>query len=368
MFTFAPLYSMPLSFMPTEAPSGVLKRSSAVFRLSLPPRSSSVTVQANTGAIWRFEACCTALAVTARTAPLKNSMSSWPVTLRDKFSSTIVRMTSSSSESFGIVSSMLGSGIRPERPAGIAVSEKPPVSGPHLDLRFLGPSGDLERFFFLSFLPLEADLFSFLILSFFFSSFFFFLSFGDRDRSLFISLFKPSSALSCSCFASAYKSPSFLLPSPFATSPFASLLAASRFISSSCSSFLSSRFTCCVSTFKLPVSFLTVSFLTASCSSFAWSVFSALTLTSSFTVGCSKISSSFTGCSVGFAATPPAKTGSSGSSAFSCLTFTGGSRPEAPSAIASRRPPKTPAAAGAPCTPGHRRADPAGRPTPRGLA
>mmetsp|Transcript_16972 Transcript_16972/g.53501 ORF Transcript_16972/g.53501 Transcript_16972/m.53501 type:complete len:266 (+) Transcript_16972:691-1488(+) len=175
IWTLWPLYSMPLSFMPTEAPSGVLKRSSAVFLLSSPPRSSSVTVQANTGAIWRLEACCTALAVTASTAPLKNSMSSWPVQLNERFSSTMERWTSSSSESFGMVSST-GNGSSPERPAGIAVMEKPPVSGPHLDLRFLVPSGVLERFLFLSFLPLDWDrAFSFLIL--FFLSFLSFLSF-----------------------------------------------------------------------------------------------------------------------------------------------------------------------------------------------
>merc|ERR1712061_517728 len=101
-----------------------------------------------------------------------------------RLSRTMVRCTSSSSENLGIVSSMLGKGIEPVRPAGMAVMEKPPVSGPHLDLRLRGPPspGDFERFFFFSFYSffLEPHLRSFLTLSFLSFLSFFFL---DPERS-----------------------------------------------------------------------------------------------------------------------------------------------------------------------------------------
>mmetsp|Transcript_6033 Transcript_6033/g.17771 ORF Transcript_6033/g.17771 Transcript_6033/m.17771 type:complete len:235 (+) Transcript_6033:917-1621(+) len=220
---------MPFSFMPTEAPSVVRNFSSAVFLFSV-PRSSSVTVHAKTGATFLLEACCTALAVTASTAPLKNSISSWPVTLRERFSRTIVCFTISSSVNLGMVSSTDGAAA-PPRPAGMAVIEKPPVSGPHLDFRLRAPPsapGDLERFlsffFFFSFLPsLEAERFSFLILSFFF--------FFDFDRSRFTLGSDLTSPFTLgSDLARAYKSAS--MPSPF--TPYSPLT--SRFTPSSFSS------------------------------------------------------------------------------------------------------------------------------------
>mmetsp|Transcript_76044 Transcript_76044/g.163229 ORF Transcript_76044/g.163229 Transcript_76044/m.163229 type:complete len:369 (+) Transcript_76044:759-1865(+) len=313
IITFACLYSMPLSFMPTEAPSAVRNFSSAVFRLSSPPRSSSVTVQAKTGAMCLFPACCTALAVTASTAPLKNSMSSWPVMLSDRFSRIRVRCTISSSVSLGIVSSTLGKGMRPERPAGMAVIEKPPVSGPHLDFRFRGPSspGDLSRFFFLSFLPSrfgDPERRSFLTLSLFFLSFLFFL---DLERSLFTSVltYVPSSFFTYSVFV---LSPSLF--SSFFTSPFSSLTDSSFF----------SPFTATPSIFTAP-SFFTLepSFFTVS-TLFISTFGSALILTptSSLTL---PSASTFMGAAMAALASPPTAVTSSAvaSSGFSCFTFAG---------------------------------------------
>mmetsp|Transcript_23557 Transcript_23557/g.62018 ORF Transcript_23557/g.62018 Transcript_23557/m.62018 type:complete len:327 (+) Transcript_23557:968-1948(+) len=304
---------MPLSFIPTEAPSGVRNFSSAIFRLSPPPWSSSVTVHPKTGAIERLEACWTAFAVTASTAPLKNSTSSWPVTLLGRFSSTTRRCFSSSSLNLGIESSSVGKAMSPERPAGIAVKPMG-TSGPHLDFLFFLPSlpsGDLERFRFLSFRLGEPDLLSFFI----FPSFsFFFLSFflGERDRSLFISAF--ISSFFARAYISAESSPFSRFNSLFASSFFAPLPSFFKASPLRDSLLVPSVFTEAPSFFN--PSFFTPSFFTPSFFNgfFSSSVFSAFTLEP-----CSSLTLELSSLTADPWVLLPATTSSSG---FSCLTLT----------------------------------------------
>mmetsp|Transcript_60356 Transcript_60356/g.143823 ORF Transcript_60356/g.143823 Transcript_60356/m.143823 type:complete len:283 (+) Transcript_60356:1097-1945(+) len=180
-------------------------------------------VHANTGAICLFDACCTAFAVTASTAPLKNSMSSWPVTLDGTLSSMIVLTFSSSSENLGMLSSKDGKAI-PPRPAETAL--KPiGTSGPHFDFRFRVPPALRDRFrlSFLSFFFRSGDLdvLSVLIFpSFCFLSFFFFFE-RDLSRliSSLISFFMSPSPFTRSPLSSPLSSP---LVSPFTPSPLTS--------------------------------------------------------------------------------------------------------------------------------------------------